>query len=177
VAPQDEIQDHVGAFAVAVHGTEALAQSFEAEQDDYNAIMIKAISDRLAEASAEKLHQTIRAEWGFPDDESMTHERLMKADYRSIRPAFGYPACPDHSDKRSLFALLEAETHGFHLTESCATSPASSVSGLYFGHPEATYFGVNRIDEGQVMDLAQRKRIPRREVEYWLASILDYDPS
>lgn len=177
VAPRDGIQDHVGAFAVAVHGTEALAQAFEAEQDDYNAIMIKAISDRLAEASAEKLHQVIRAEWGFPDDETMTHERLMKADYRSIRPAFGYPACPDHSDKRSLFVLLEAETHGFYLTESCATSPASSVSGLYFGHPEATYFGVNRIDEGQVMDLAQRKRIPRREVEYWLASIIDYDPN
>jgi len=177
VAPQDQIQDHIGAFAVAVHGTEALAQSYEEEQDDYNAIMIKAISDRLAEASAEKLHQVIRAEWGFPDDEDMTHERLMEADYRSIRPAFGYPACPDHSDKRSLFALLEAETHGFLLTESCATSPASSVSGLYFGHPEATYFGVNRIDEGQVMDLAQRKRIPRREVEYWLASIIDYDPN
>ena len=177
VAPQDEIQDHVGAFAVAVHGTESLAQSYEDEQDDYNAIMIKALSDRLAEASAEKLHQIIRTEWGFPDDEDMTHERLMNADYRSIRPAFGYPACPDHSDKRSLFALLEAETHGFHLTESCATSPASSVSGLYFGHPEATYFSINRIDEGQVMDLAQRKRMPRREVEYWLASIIDYDPN
>jgi 5-methyltetrahydrofolate--homocysteine methyltransferase len=177
VAPQDQIQDHVGAFAVAIHGTEALAKAFEDEQDDYNAIMIKAISDRLAEASAEKLHQIIRAEWGFPDDEDMTHARLMMADYRSIRPAFGYPACPDHSDKRSLFALLEAETHGFQLTESCATSPASSVSGLYFGHPEAIYFGVNRIDEGQVMDLAQRKQIPRREVEYWLASIIDYDPN
>lgn len=101
----------------------------------------------------------------------------MKADYRSIRPAFGYPACPDHSDKRSLFALLDAKSHGFKLTESCATYPASSVSGLYFGHPEAKYFGINRIDEGQVMDLAQRKRMPRREVEYWLASIIDYDPN
>ena len=177
VAPQDVIQDHVGAFAVAIHGTEALAEGYEHEHDDYNAIMVKAISDRLAEATAEKLHQVIREAWGFPDDEHMTHERLMNAEYRSIRPAFGYPACPDHSDKRALFSLLQASSHGFHLTESCATSPASSVSGLYFGHPEAKYFGINRIDEGQVMDLAQRKRIPRREVEYWLASIIDYDPN
>ena len=178
VAPQtEEFQDHVGAFAVAIHGTEILAQQYEDENDDYNSIMVKAISDRLAEATAEKLHQIIREKWGFPDDENMNHERLMKADYRSIRPAFGYPACPDHSDKRSLFALLDAKSHGFKLTESCATYPASSVSGLYFGHPEAKYFGINRIDEGQVMDLAQRKRMPRREVEYWLASIIDYDPN
>ena len=173
----EEIQDHVGAFAVAIHGTETLAQQYEDENDDYNSIMVKAISDRLAEATAEKLHQMIREMWGFPDDEDMSHKRLMKADYRSIRPAFGYPACPDHSDKRSLFALLNAKSHGFHLTESCATHPASSVSGLYFGHPDAKYFGINRIDEGQVMDLAQRKRMPRREVEYWLASIIDYDPN
>ena len=178
IAPEDhEHSDHVGTFAVAVHGAEALAERYEANHDDYNAIMVKAIADRLAEASAEALHQRIRALWGFPDDASMTHERLMNADYRSIRPAFGYPACPDHSDKRALFELLGAEEHGFELTESCATRPAASVSGMYFAHPEATYFAVNRVDEGQVMDLAQRRGCARREVEYWLASVIDYDPN
>lgn len=178
IAPEDhEHTDHVGTFAVAIHGAEALAERYEADHDDYSAIMVKAIADRLAEASAEALHQRIRTLWGFPDDDAMTHERLMNADYRSIRPAFGYPACPDHSDKRALFELLGAEEHGFELTESCATRPAASVSGMYFAHPEATYFAVNRVDEGQVMDLAQRRGCARREVEYWLASVIDYDPN
>ena len=178
IAPEGhEHNDHVGTFAVAIHGAEALAEHYEADHDDYNAIMVKAIADRLAEASAEALHQRIRALWGFPDDDTMTHERLMNADYRSIRPAFGYPACPDHSDKRALFELLGAEEHGFELTESCATRPAASVSGMYFAHPDATYFAVNRVDEGQVMDLAQRRGCARREVEYWLASVIDYDPN
>lgn len=178
IAPEEhEHSDHVGIFAVAIHGAEDVAERYEADHDDYNAIMVKAIADRLAEASAEALHQRIRGLWGFPDDDAMTHERLMSADYRSIRPAFGYPACPDHSDKRALFELLGAEEHGFELTESCATRPAASVSGMYFAHPEATYFSVNRVDEGQVMDLAQRRGCARREVEYWLASIIDYDPN
>ena len=178
IAPEDhDHPDDVGTFAVAIHGAEALAERYEADHDDYNAIMVRAIADRLAEASAEALHQRIRAAWGFPDDDAMTHERLMNADYRSIRPAFGYPACPDHSDKRALFELLGAEDHGFELTESCATRPAASVSGMYFAHPEATYFAVNRVDEGQVMDIAKRRGCARREVEYWLASIIDYDPN
>ena len=178
IAPEGhDHPDHVGTFAVAIHGVTALAQRYENDHDDYNAIMVRAIADRLAEASAEALHQRIRAAWGFPDDDAMTHERLMNADYRSIRPAFGYPACPDHSDKRALFDLLGAEDHGFELTESCATRPAASVSGMYFAHPEATYFAVNRVDEGQVMDLAKRRGCPRREVEYWLASVIDYDPN
>jgi 5-methyltetrahydrofolate--homocysteine methyltransferase len=118
----------------------------------------------------------VRAKWGFADDADMNLEGLLKGDYRSIRPAFGYPACPDHSGKRLLFELLKAEEHGFVLTESCATHPAASVSGLYFAHPEAHYFNINRIDEGQVMDVAARNNMSRREVEYWLSTIIDYDP-
>jgi 5-methyltetrahydrofolate--homocysteine methyltransferase len=177
IAPEDaEVDDHVGAFAVAVHGADEMSLKFEAENDDYSSIMIKAIADRFAEASAELLHQRIRAKWGFADDADMNAERLFKGDYRSIRPAFGYPACPDHSGKRLLFELLKAEEHGFVLTESCATHPAASVSGLYFAHPEAHYFNINRIDEGQVMDVAARNNMSRREVEYWLSTIIDYDP-
>jgi len=177
IAPENiEVDDHVGAFAVAVHGADEIAIEFEANNDDYSAIMIKAIADRLAEASAELLHQRVREKWGFADDENMNLERLLKGDYRSIRPAFGYPACPDHSEKKLLFELLRAEEHGFVLTESCATHPAASVSGLYFAHPDAHYFNINRIDEGQVMDIAARKNISRREVEYWLSTIIDYDP-
>ena len=177
VAPEDvEVDDHVGAFAVAVHGADEIALKFEADNDDYSSIMIKAIADRLAEASAELLHQRVRAKWGFADDADMNLEGLLKGDYRSIRPAFGYPACPDHSGKRLLFELLKAEEHGFVLTESCATHPAASVSGLYFAHPEAHYFNINRIDEGQVMDVAARNNMSRREVEYWLSTIIDYDP-
>jgi len=170
------IQDHIGAFAVAVHGAEEVAKVFEEKGDDYSAIMVKAIADRLAEATAEMLHQRVRGLWGFPDDDSMNLDRLLSGDYRSIRPAFGYPACPDHSEKRLLFDLLEARDCGFTLTESCATYPGASVSGLYFAHPEARYFNVNRIDEGQVLDVAARKGMSRREVEYWLSSIIDYDP-
>jgi len=177
IAPEDaEVKDHIGAFAVAVHGADEIAIKFEAENDDYSSIMIKAIADRLAEASAELLHQRVRAKWNFADDADMNTERLFKGDYRSIRPAFGYPACPDHSGKRLLFELLKAEEHGFVLTESCATHPAASVSGLYFAHPKAHYFNINRIDEGQVMDVAARNNMSRREIEYWLSTIIDYDP-
>jgi 5-methyltetrahydrofolate--homocysteine methyltransferase len=168
--------DHIGAFAVAIHGAEELAEQYENENDDYSAIMVKAIADRLAEASAEILHSRARAAWGFPDPDGIELDWLLNEEYRSIRPAFGYPACPDHSEKRFLFELLKAEEHGFQLTESCATQPAASVSGLYLAHPEAHYFAINRVDETQVMDISRRKGTSRKEVEYWLASIIDYDP-
>ena len=170
------IGDHIGAFAVAVHGAEELAEKYERDNDDYSAIMVKAIADRLAEACAEILHSRARVAWGFPDPEGVELEWLLKEEYRSIRPAFGYPACPDHSEKRFLFELLKAEEHGFILTESCATHPAASVSGLYLAHPEAHYFAINRVDESQVMDISRRKGTSRKDVEYWLASIIDYDP-
>jgi len=170
------IGDHIGAFAVAVHGAEELAEKYERDNDEYSAIMVKAIADRLAEACAEILHSRARVAWGFPDPEGVELEWLLKEEYRSIRPAFGYPACPDHSEKRFLFELLKAEEHGFILTESCATHPAASVSGLYLAHPEAHYFAINRVDESQVMDISRRKGTSRKDVEYWLASIIDYDP-
>ena len=168
--------DHIGAFAVCVQGVDEIAKKYEDENDDYSSIMIKAIADRLAEASAEILHSRARRAWGFPDPDDVELEWLLNEEYRSIRPAFGYPACPDHSEKRFLFELLQAEEHGFILTESCATHPAASVSGLYLAHPKAHYFAINRVDESQVMDIARRKGTSRRDVEYWLASIIDYDP-
>lgn len=175
VAPEGK-GDHIGAFAVCVQGVDEIAKKYEDENDDYSAIMIKAIADRLAEASAEVLHSRARRAWGFPDPDEIELEWLLNEEYRSIRPAFGYPACPDHSEKRFLFELLQAEEHGFILTDSCATHPAASVSGLYLAHPEAHYFAINRVDESQVMDIARRKGTSRRDVEYWLASIIDYDP-
>ena len=168
--------DHIGAFALSVHGTEEMCKQFEAEGDDYSSIMAKSIADRLAEASAELLHSRARKAWNFADSSEIDLETLLKEEYRSIRPAFGYPACPDHSEKGFLFELLEAEKHGFVLTESFATYPAASVSGIYLAHPEAHYFAINRVDETQVMDIARRKGVSRRDAEYWLASIIDYDP-
>jgi len=164
-------QDHIGAFAVSVQGVDVLCSLFEDEGDDYSAILVKALADRLAEASAELLHKRIRSALRF-DDTSITIESIHAGEYRSIRPAFGYPACPDHSEKRLLFTILNAEKHGFHLTESCATSPASSVSGLYFTHPEARYFSIGTIDEGQLNDIAARKGWSREEMAKWLAPVL-----
>jgi 5-methyltetrahydrofolate--homocysteine methyltransferase len=168
VAPAD---DHLGAFAVAIHGADEAATRFETEYDDYRAIMTKALADRLAEAFAEQLHLQVRQEWYAPAEQLSTDE-LIAERYRGIRPAFGYPACPDHSEKRTLFALLGAEREGFELTESFATLPAASVSGLYFHHPEARYFSIGRIARDQLEDYALRKGVPVEEAERWLGQNL-----
>ena len=173
------LADHLGAFAVtAGHGVEELSKSFEAANDDYNAIMVKALGDRLAEAFAECLHARARCEWGYGAGESLSSDELIREKYRGIRPAAGYPACPDHTEKRLLWELLDAEKHtGIRLTESCAMWPASSVSGLYFAHPRAKYFGVGKIDRDQVEDWAKRKGMSLGDAERWLAPNLNYDPA
>jgi len=176
VAPAETgLADHVGAFAVAIHGAEALADRLAAGLDDYRAIMVRALADRLAEAFAEWLHERARREWYAPG-EQLAREELIAERFRGIRPAFGYPACPDHSQKRTLFALLEAERAGLALTESCAALPPASVSGLYLGHPQARYFSVGRIGRDQVADYAQRARVTLAEAERWLRPNLAYDP-
>src|SRR4030095_16605654 len=138
------------AFVVtAGHGADDLAHHFEAELDDYDAIMAKALADRLAEAFAELLHHRARHEWGYAPDEKLTTEELIEEKYRGIRPAFGYPACPDHTEKRKLFELLDARRAGIELTETCAMLPAASVSGIYLAHPQSRYFNVGRIGRDQ----------------------------
>ncbi len=172
--------DYIGAFAVtAGDGIEVRARAFEADRDDYSAIMAKALGDRLAEAFAERLHERVRREfWGYAPGERLANDELIAEAYCGIRPAPGYPACPDHTEKRTLFRLLEAGPHaGMGLTESCAMTPAASVAGLYFAHPEARYFGVGRIDRDQVGDYARRKGMGQAEVERWLAPSLAYSPS
>jgi 5-methyltetrahydrofolate--homocysteine methyltransferase len=168
--------DWVGAFVVTAGlGAQELATAFERELDDYHAIMAKALADRLAEACTEMLHERVRREWYAPG-ESLPNEELVAEKYRGIRPAFGYPACPDHSDKRKLFALLRAEAIGVSLTETGAMLPAASVSGLYFGHPEARYFAVGHVGRDQVEDYARRKGMAIGEVERWLSQSLAYTP-
>ena len=162
VAPSHAgLSDHVGAFAVSVHGADELAARFEAELDDYSAIMVKALADRLAEAFSEWVHELARREWYAPS-EQLPNVELIEERYRGIRPAFGYPACPDHSEKLRLLELLDAERAGITLTESCATLPAASVSGLLLGHPQARYFSIGRIGRDQVEDYAARKGVARR---------------
>jgi len=151
------------------------AARYEAEHDDYRAIMTKALADRLAEAFAEWLHEQVRCEWYAPD-ERLSGEDLVAARYRGVRPAFGYPACPDHSEKRKLHALLDAEAEGFALTETCATLPAASVSGFYLHHPAARYFSIGRIARDQVVDYAARKGVSVVEAERWLRQNLAYEP-
>jgi 5-methyltetrahydrofolate--homocysteine methyltransferase len=168
VAPAD---DHIGAFAVAVHGADELAAQYEAEQDDYQAIIVKALADRLAEAAAEWLHGRARREWYAPD-EQLSEEELIAERFRGIRPAFGYPACPDHSEKPKLFELLGAGDAGVRLTESFAMTPAAAVSGIYLAHPQARYFAVGRIGRDQLEDYAARKGAPLSQVEQWLAPSL-----
>lgn len=180
VAPKESgLADHIGAFAVTVgHGVDEFAKSFEEANDDYNSIMAKALGDRLAEAFAEYLHKRVREEWGYGRDEALSNDELIREKYRGIRPAAGYPACPDHTEKQLLWELLEVEKlTGIRLTESCAMWPASSVSGLYFAHPEAKYFSVGKIGEDQVSDFAERKGMNKAEAERWLAPNLNYDPS
>jgi 5-methyltetrahydrofolate--homocysteine methyltransferase len=176
VAPLSSgVRDYVGAFAVTAGiRLDALVKRFEAEVDDYNAILAKALADRLAEAAAERLHERVRREWGYGKDESLSHEELVDEKYRGIRPALGYPACPDHSQKVDLFQLLGASDIGMSLTESFAMVPAASVSGLYLAHPEARYFMVGRIDRDQVVDYARRRGVSVEQAEKWLGPNLAY---
>ena len=167
--------DHLGAFAVGIFGTDELAARFEAEHDDYKAILTKALADRLAEAFAEYLHEESRRSW-YEQGERRANDELIAERYRGIRPAFGYPACPDHSEKGKLFQLLGAEAHGFALTETFAVTPASAVSGIYLHHPEARYFSVGRVARDQVESYAGRKGLAQAEAERWLRPNLAYEP-
>ncbi len=172
IAPKSSgIADYIGMFAVTSGiGLEKREAMFHAKHDDYGSIMLKAIADRLAEAFAEMLHERVRRDlWGYVPDEALTNEQLVKETYRGIRPAPGYPACPEHSVKRDLFEALRAEDIGMLLTENYAMSPASSVSGFYFSHPQSKYFNVGRIGRDQLEDLAQRKSEAVSELERWLA--------
>ncbi|HEX9102811.1 MAG TPA: vitamin B12 dependent-methionine synthase activation domain-containing protein, partial [Polyangia bacterium] len=170
--------DHVGAFAVTAGiGADELARSYERQLDDYSAIICKALADRLAEAAAEMLHQRARREWGYGAAETLTPAELIDEKYRGIRPAFGYPACPDHSEKKKLFALLDAGAAGMALTESCAMTPAASVSGMYFAHPQARYFNVGKLGRDQIVAYAARKGVTVAEAERWLATSLGYEPA
>lgn len=180
VAPAETgLPDHIGAFAVtAGHGLDRLVARFKAEHDDYSAIMAEALADRLVEAFAEYLHKRVRAEWGYGKDENLTNEDLIRERYRGIRPAPGYPACPDHTEKRILFDLLDVERNtGICLTESFAMRPGSSVAGLYFAHPASRYFPVGKIGHDQVVEYAERKGMSVEEVEQWLAPVLGYEPA
>jgi 5-methyltetrahydrofolate--homocysteine methyltransferase len=180
VAPKENGRtDFVGAFAVTAGlGVDTLCRAFEKEHDDYSSILVEALADRLAEAFAEMLHQRARQEWGYGRHESLTSEDLLRERYRGIRPAPGYPACPDHTEKRTLFSLLDVEKNtGISLTENCAMAPASSVSGFYFAHPDAHYFGVGRLGRDQVEDYAVRKGWALEEAERWLSPNLGYEPA
>ncbi|MBE8167786.1 MAG: methionine synthase, partial [Shewanella sp.] len=179
VAPKDSnIDDYTGGFAVtAGHGIDEHVARFEANHDDYNAIMIKCLADRLAEALAERMHERVRKEfWGYASDEALTNEAMIKEKYQGIRPAPGYPACPDHTEKATLWELLKPdETIGLNITENFAMFPTAAVSGWYFSNPKARYFGVTNIGRDQVEDYAARKGMSVAETEKWLAPVLDYD--
>jgi len=170
-------RDHIGGFAVTIEGIEPHLKRFADALDDYNKITLQALADRLAEAFTELLHERVRKEfWGYAGAEHLSNEQLIKEEYLGIRPAPGYPACPDHTEKRKLFALLDATKQtGIILTESLAMYPAASVSGWYFAHPESKYFGVGKIEKDQVLDYTDRKGMPLEEVERWLRPVLDYD--
>ncbi|MBN1586440.1 MAG: methionine synthase, partial [Candidatus Omnitrophica bacterium] len=181
VAPKESgIADYVGAFAVTTGlGAPELAADFEADHDDYRSIMVKSLADRLAEALAERIHERVRRElWAYAPDEALTNEALIREEYVGIRPAPGYPACPDHTEKRTLFKTLLKpwENAGIELTEACAMNPAASVSGYYFSHPKSRYFGLGPVGRDQVEDYALRKGLSVAEVEQWLAPVLGYEP-
>jgi len=180
IAPKETgLIDHLGGFAVITgHGVDERVKRFEAAHDDYNAILLKALADRLAEAFAEKLHEVVRQElWGY-ETTRLSNDQLIREEYQGIRPAPGYPACPDHTEKPELFRLLDATAHtGITLTESLAMSPAAAVSGWYFAHPKAKYFGVGRVSRDQVVDMARRKGRAVAEMERWLGSNLAYEPA
>jgi 5-methyltetrahydrofolate--homocysteine methyltransferase len=179
VAPRDSgLADYIGGFTVTAGiGEDEVADRFKRANDDYSAILVKALADRLAEAFAERMHQRVRKElWGYAADETLGNEALIAEEYRGIRPAPGYPAQPDHTEKATLFKLLRSERIGVKLTESFAMWPGAAVSGLYFSHPDAAYFGVGKIERDQVEDYASRKGWSVEETERWLAPILNYDP-
>ncbi|MGQ0523174.1 MAG: vitamin B12 dependent-methionine synthase activation domain-containing protein, partial [Betaproteobacteria bacterium] len=182
VAPvSSSLADHIGAFAVTaghgLDGEDGMVAEFAAAHDDYSAIMAKALADRLAEAFAERLHERVRRElWGYAPAEELTNADLIAERYQGIRPAPGYPACPDHTEKGPLFEMLQCERVGIRMTESYAMHPASSVSGFYFSHPESRYFAVGKIARDQVEDYARRKSMAVTEVERWLTSNLAYEP-
>jgi 5-methyltetrahydrofolate--homocysteine methyltransferase len=176
VAPKSGPVDYVGAFAVtAGTGVDELVARFNRDHDDYNSIMTKALADRLAEALAEKLHRDVRRDWYAPDEE-LTSDQLIAEKYQGIRPAPGYPAAPDHTEKKTLFSLVGAERAGIQLTESFAMMPAAAVSGFYFAHPQAKYFAVGKIGRDQVLDYSRRKNMSLAEAERWLAPVLAYEP-
>ncbi len=181
VAPVDSGKaDWLGAFVVTAGAEEErIAERFARDNDDYRSIMVKALADRIAEAFAERMHQRVRTEfWAYAPDEAFSNEELILENYQGIRPAPGYPAQPDHTEKETLFRLLDAEKHaGVKLTESYAMWPGSSVSGLYFSHPDSHYFGVAKVERDQVEDYAARKGMSVVEVERWLSPILNYDPA
>jgi 5-methyltetrahydrofolate--homocysteine methyltransferase len=180
IAPKSSgVADYIGAFAVtAGHGIDTRVAAFEKNHDDYAAILLKALADRLAEAFAERMHERVRKEfWGYAAGERLSNEQLIAEEYRGIRPAPGYPACPDHTEKATIWKLLDVENNaGIKLTDSFAMWPAAAVSGLYFAHPKAAYFGVGKIERDQVEDLARRKGKAVAEMERWLAPNLNYEP-
>jgi 5-methyltetrahydrofolate--homocysteine methyltransferase len=179
IAPKESgVPDYIGAFAVTAGlGIEKRLEIFEKQHDDYNSIMLKAIADRLAEAFTELLHARVRKEfWGYARDENLSNEEMIGEKYRGVRPAPGYPACPDHTEKGALFELLGAQRAGIQLTESYAMFPASSVSGFYLSHPDSRYFAVGKTDRDQIDDYARRKTMPRADIERWLAPVLGYEP-
>ena len=180
IAPKESnVRDWIGGFAVTSGiGIERKLEEFEKTYDDYSSILLKALADRLAEAFAEALHQRVRKEfWGYAKDETLSNEELIGEKYRGIRPAPGYPACPDHTEKRTLFKLLDATKNtGIDLTESFAMYPTAAVSGWYFSHPDSQYFVVGRLGKEQIENYAARKGWTLAEAERWLAPNLDYDP-
>ncbi len=180
IAPKDTgVEDYIGAFVVSTgFGLDKVVADFENNNDDYSAILAKALADRLAEALAERMHELVRREyWGYAPDENLDNKALIREEYRGIRPAPGYPACPDHTEKGRLFELLEAEQRtGVSLTENYAMLPAAAVSGLYFSHPDSRYFGVNKLARDQIEDYAKRKGLTVAQTERWLAHVLGYDP-
>ena len=181
IAPKETgIADYIGGFVVTAGlGEDEIAARFKNANDDYSSILVKALADRLAEAFAERMHQRVRKEfWGYAPDEALDNDQLIREEYQGIRPAPGYPAQPDHTEKATLFGLLDAtRATGVELTENFAMWPGSSVSGLYYSHPESYYFGVGKIERDQVEDYAARKGRPVEEMERWLAPILNYIPA
>jgi 5-methyltetrahydrofolate--homocysteine methyltransferase len=169
--------DFLGAFVVGIHGADELAAELDAAHDPYGAIMVKALADRFAEAFAELLHHRARIEWSYETEHELTTDQLIHENYRGIRPAPGYPAQPDHTEKHTLFDLLGAASQtGVTLTESCAMHPGAAVCGLYFSHPDSHYFAISELRQDQIEDYARRKGMPRADVEKWLGPWLGYVP-
>jgi len=175
ICPKEIGKDHIGAFAVTIHGAKKYVEKFAAEHDEYNKIMVQILADRFVEAFAECLHQKTRKEyWGYAKDETLSNEQLIKEEYKGIRPAPGYPACPDHTEKIKLFELLNVtENIGIELTESLAMNPPASVCGWYIAHPQSHYFGLGKIARDQLEDYAKRKGMSLEEAEKWLRPVLE----